>query len=148
MGPGLAVRAAWWRWLAVALAAAVAAMAAGRGLICPAASGPEAALSGLGAGDADADRPAILAAPSLLALINHLRGQQVLPPPRAEMADDGVTYPDLAEIKGLESAKRVLEVAAAGGQGAGQGRARRLPRRWPPTTQHRTCRCPCRCRQR
>lgn len=101
------------------LPAAVAALAAGRGLICPAACGSEAALSGLGAsdgeGDGEAERAGIVAAPSLLALINHLRGQQVLPPPRAQLADDRADHPDLAEIKGQETAKRVLEVAAAGG---------------------------------
>ena len=62
------------RWTILGLAAAVAAMASGRGLICPAACGAEAALSGLAASDADGGRPGIVAAPSLLALINHLRG--------------------------------------------------------------------------
>src|SRR4029077_4930412 len=61
------------------------------------------------------DRPPIIAAPSLLALINHLRGQQKLSLPEALIAEDRASYPDLAEIKGQESAKRVLEVAAAGG---------------------------------
>ena len=63
----------------------------------------------------DDDRPGVLAAPSLLALINHLRGQQSLAPPSAQVAEENVSYPDLAEIKGQETAKRVLEVAAAGG---------------------------------
>ena len=63
----------------------------------------------------DTDRPPIIAAPSLLALINHLRGQQTLPAPEALLADDRAHYPDLSEIKGQESAKRVLEIAAAGG---------------------------------
>src|SRR5438094_2145830 len=101
------------------LPAAIAALAAGRGLICPAVCGGEAAWAGFDAAphdnDGDSDKPAIIAAPSLLALINHLRGQQTLPTPEALVAEDRANYPDLAEIKGQESAKRVLEVAAAGG---------------------------------
>ena len=62
------------------LPAAIAARAAGRGVICPAVCGGEAAWGGFD--DADADRPPIIAAPSLLALINHLRGQQRLAAPR------------------------------------------------------------------
>ena len=100
------------------LPAAIAARAAGRGVICPAVCGGEAAWGGFGAdphGDEGSDGPTIIAAPSLLALINHLRGQQKLASPEARVADDRASYPDLAEIKGQESAKRVLEVAAAGG---------------------------------
>ncbi|TAJ88823.1 YifB family Mg chelatase-like AAA ATPase [Reyranella sp.] len=129
------------------LPAAIAARAAGRGVICPAVCGGEAAWSGGGGGfreglDTDStDQPPIIAAPSLLALINHLRGKQALSPPEALMADDRALYPDLAEIKGQESAKRVLEVAAAGGHnllmigppGSGKSMlAARLPGLLPP----------------
>jgi magnesium chelatase family protein len=96
------------------LPAAIAAQAAGRGVICPAASGGEAAWAGFDS-PSDSGRPQVIAAPSLLALINHLRGQQTLPPPQALIDEHLGTYPDLADIKGQESAKRVLEVAAAGG---------------------------------
>ena len=95
------------------LPAAIAARAAGRGVICPAVCGGEAAWGGFE--DADADRRPIIAAPSLLGLISHLRGQQKLSLPESLIAEDRTSYPDLAEIKGQESAKRVLEVAAAGG---------------------------------
>ena len=96
------------------LPAAIAAQALGRGVICPSVCGGEAAWGGFDSLP-DTERPPIIAAPSLLALINHLRGQQTLPAPEALMADDRATYPDLSEIKGQESAKRVLEIAAAGG---------------------------------
>jgi magnesium chelatase family protein len=125
------------------LPAAIHTANAGRSLICPQANGGEAAWGGFApaADNDDADRPRIIAAPSLLALINHLRGVQSLPPPDAEMALDTASYPDLAEIKGQETAKRVLEVAAAGGHnllmigppGAGKSMlASRLPGLLPP----------------
>ena len=105
------------------LPAAIAARAAGRGVICPAVCGGEAAWGGFETANeagaaphgAGLSPPRIVAAPSLLALINHLRGKQALPPPQALMEEDRAHYPDLAEIKGQETAKRVLEVAAAGG---------------------------------
>src|SRR3569832_2084136 len=59
------------------LPAALAASAAGRGLICPAACGAEAAW----AGDLT-----ILATPSLIALVNHMTGASVLPPPEPQLA--------------------------------------------------------------
>ena len=55
------------------LLAAIHASARGLGLICPAAQGPEAAW----AGDIE-----LVAAPDLIALLNHLRGSAVLAPPR------------------------------------------------------------------
>jgi len=76
------------------------------GLICPGMQGGEAAWAG---------RVDVLAAPDLLALLNHFRGTQLLAAPqpvRAEMQRSG---PDLAEVKGQESARRALEIAAAGG---------------------------------
>jgi magnesium chelatase family protein len=127
------------------LPAAIAARAAGRGVICPAVCGGEAAWGGFDAAphdkDGDTGQPQIIAAPSLLALINHLRGQQILPAPQALVAEDRASYPDLAEIKGQESAKRVLELAAAGGHnllmigppGSGKSMlAARLPGILPP----------------
>src|SRR5579862_9166724 len=88
------------------LPAALAASAAARGLVCPAASGPEAAWAGGGE---------IVAAPSLIAFVNHMKGVQVLSPPVAKLADECVSLPDLKDVKGQETAKRALEIAAAGG---------------------------------
>ncbi len=87
------------------LVAAIAASARNQGLICPAAQGGEAAFAG---------RIEVLAPDSLLALINHFKGTQVLTPPSPGVADDTASAPDMAEIKGQETAKRALEVAAAG----------------------------------
>jgi len=89
------------------LPAAIAASAQGHRLICPEACGPEAAWAG--------EEVEIVAAPSLIALINHLRGSQLLSRPRPSRAPLASGLPDLADVRGQESARRALEVAAAGG---------------------------------
>jgi magnesium chelatase family protein len=88
------------------LLAALHASASDKGLICPAAQGAEARwASGI----------AVCAAPDLISLLNHLKGVQTLPEPRPGEADPPEPGPDLKMVKGQETAKRALEIAASGG---------------------------------
>jgi magnesium chelatase family protein len=76
-------------------------------LICPEPCGGEAAW----AGNID-----ILAPKNLLQLINHIKGSQMLGKPEARLGESHDRRgPDLSEVKGQETAKRALEVTAAGG---------------------------------
>ena len=88
------------------LLAALHAAETGKGLICPAAQGPEAAWSG---------SIEVLAAPDLLSLINHLKGHGLLSAPIAGDVIAAGSGPDLRQVRGQETAKRALEIAASGG---------------------------------
>lgn len=114
------------------LPAAMGARAQGLGMICPQACGAEAAWAAGGE---------VLAPPSLLALINHFKGTQVLTAPQPVMSLAENTGPDLSDVKGQTLAKRALEIAAAGAHnllmvgppGAGKSMlAACLPRILPP----------------
>jgi magnesium chelatase family protein len=115
------------------LPAAMGASARDEGLICPAACGSEAAW-------ASPDNE-IIAAASLIQLANHFKGTQVLSRPTPQIREVATSPLDLRDIKGQESAKRALEIAAAGGHhlmmigapGAGKSMlAARLPSILPP----------------
>ncbi|HTH29084.1 MAG TPA: YifB family Mg chelatase-like AAA ATPase [Sphingobium sp.] len=104
------------------------------GLICPAAQGPEAAWAG---------NVEVLAAPDLIGLLGHLKGTGLLPTPVPGEVEAERPGADLAQVKGQETAKRALEIAAAGGHnllmvgppGAGKSlMASCLPGILPPLT--------------
>ena len=115
------------------LPAAIAANQRNLGLICPEACGPEAAWA-----SSDLD---ILAPQTLIQLANHFKGTQLMARPQPAIRQAGANLPDMADIRGQESARRVLEITAAGGHnllmngppGAGKSMlATRLPSILPP----------------
>ena len=89
------------------LAASVWANDNNLGIICPGPQGSEARWAG---------HNNILAPNHVLDLINHFHGTQILPlPPALQPINLEKHVGDLSEVHGQESAKRALEIAAAGG---------------------------------
>lgn len=87
------------------LSAALHASSQQMSLICPQHNGAEAQWATTGE---------IIASPSLMALLHHLKGQSLLPAPPPIQMKQAHRYPDMSEVKGQHTAKRALEIAAAG----------------------------------
>ena len=88
------------------LPAALGANQRNMGVICPEGNGGEAAWSG---------NNLILAPKNLLCLINHFKGTQHLCRPKSQPTMDSQNHiTDFQEVIGQETAKRALEIAAAG----------------------------------
>lgn len=117
------------------LPASIGANERNMGIICPKDNGSEAAWSG---------NNNIIAAGSLLQLINHVKARQIIPQPTVNQShSDQIYLLNLKDIKGQEIARRALEIAAVGGHnmlmsgppGAGKSMlASRLPSILPSMT--------------
>ncbi|WP_421905525.1 YifB family Mg chelatase-like AAA ATPase [Mameliella sp.] len=117
-----------------ALPAAMAAAEEDRILLCPRASGAEAAW---------VDACTVIGAGNLLEIVRHFSGDNVLEPAQPGEVTTDATPRDLRDVKGQERAKRALEIAAAGRHhlmmigppGAGKSMmAARMPGILPPLT--------------
>jgi magnesium chelatase family protein len=117
-----------------ALAMAMAAARSRRAFILPERNACEAALVG---------EATVYPAACLLDVCAHLSGRAQLARCDAQPAVNGRHHPDMAEVKGQAHAKRILEIAAAGGHSVvmvgppGTGKsmlAERLPGILPPMT--------------
>ena len=90
-----------------ALPAAMAAAEDDRALLCPRASGPEAAWVGA---------TQVIGAATLADVVRHFTGQSPLPPAEPGEVHAVPEGRDLRDVRGQERAKRALEIAAAEGE--------------------------------